>query len=149
MLLDDRGRASGVSYLDTAPGTERHVRARVVVLAASACETARLLLNSTSPRFPQGLANSRGVVGRYLTDTTGADVTGFIPRLVGRTVYNEDGVGGGHVYMPWWLDNAKLDFPRGYHIEVDGGLDQPSAGFLGSIQDYPVGGGWGASLKQD
>jgi choline dehydrogenase-like flavoprotein len=88
-------------------------------------------------------------VGRWLTDTTGSDVGGFIPRLVGRTVYNEDGVGGGHVYMPWWLDNAKLDFPRGYHIEVSGGLEQPSAGFLGGIHEYPCGGGWGAALKQD
>ena len=149
VTVDERGRASGVGYIDTATGKERHVRAKVVVLAASACETARLLLNSRSSRFPQGLANSSGAVGRYLTDTTGSDVEGFIPRLVGRTVYNEDGVGGGHVYMPWWLDNAKLDFPRGYHIEVYGGLGQPSAGWGGGIEKLPVGGGWGRSLKQD
>ena len=149
VTVDERGRASGVSYIDTATGAERHVRAKVVVLAASACETARLLLNSRSSRFPQGLANSSGVVGRYLTDTTGTDVEGFIPRLVGRTVYNEDGVGGGHIYMPWWLDNAKLDFPRGYHIEVWGGLGQPSAGWGGGIERMPAGGGWGRSLKAD
>jgi choline dehydrogenase-like flavoprotein len=149
VTVDERGRASGVSYIDTATGAERHVRARVVVLAASACETARLLLNSRSSRFPQGLANASGVVGRYLTDTTGTDVEGFIPRLVGRTVYNEDGVGGGHIYMPWWLDNAKLDFPRGYHIEVWGGLGQPSAGWGGGIERMPAGGGWGRSLKDD
>ncbi|HEX5818854.1 MAG TPA: GMC family oxidoreductase [Gemmatimonadales bacterium] len=149
VTVDERGRASGVSYVDTATGKDQHVRAKVVVLAASACETARLLLNSRSSRFPQGLANSSGVVGRYLTDTTGSDVEGFIPRLVGRTVYNEDGVGGGHVYMPWWLDNAKLDFPRGYHIEVYGGLGQPSAGFGGGIERMPAGGGWGRSLKHD
>ena len=88
-------------------------------------------------------------VGKDLTDTTGTDVAGFIPKLVGRTIYNEDGVGGGHVYMPWWLDNAKLDFPRGYHIEVWGGLDQPGAGFMGGIENYPNGGGWGARLKND
>jgi choline dehydrogenase-like flavoprotein len=149
VTVDERGRASGVSYVDTATGKEQHVRARVVVLAASACESARLLLNSKSSRFPQGLANASGAVGRYLTDTTGSDVEGFIPRLVGRTIYNEDGVGGGHVYMPWWLDNAKLDFPRGYHIEVYGGLGQPSAGFGGGIDGMPAGGGWGRSLKND
>ena len=149
VTLDARGRASGVTYIDTRTGRDEQVRARVVVLAASACESARLLLNSKSPKFPNGLANSSGQVGRDITDTTGTDVNGFIPKLVGRTIYNEDGVGGGHVYMPWWLDNAKLDFPRGYHIEVWGGLDQPSAGFMGDIEKYPSGGGWGSKLKND
>ena len=62
------------------------------------------------------------MVGKYLTDTTGASVAGFIPAMVDHVPHNEDGVGGMHVYMPWWLDNKKLDFPRGYHIEVWGGL---------------------------
>ena len=39
--------------------------------------------------------------------------------------HNEDGVGGAHLYMPWWLDNKKLDFPRGYHIEIGGGRRMP------------------------
>ena len=149
VTLNRQGRADGVTYIDTATGAERHVKAKVVVLAASACESARLLLNSKSSRFPQGLANSSGMVGRDLTDTTGTDVAGFIPKLVGRKVYNEDGSGGGHVYMPWWGDNSRLDFPRGYHIEVWGGLGQPSAGFMGGIERYPGGGGWGKSLKAD
>jgi choline dehydrogenase-like flavoprotein len=51
--------------------------------------------------------------------------------------------------MPWWLDNKKLDFPRGYHIEVWGGLGQPGYGFMGGIQNYPGGGGYGQSLKDD
>ena len=149
VTLDAQGRANGVNYIDTVTGADRNVSARVVVLAASALESARLLLNSKSSKFPNGLANSSGQVGKDLTDTTGTDVAGFIPKLVGRTIYNEDGAGGGHVYMPWWLDNKKLDFPRGYHIEVWGGLDQPGAGFMGGIQQYPSGGGWGAKLKND
>jgi choline dehydrogenase-like flavoprotein len=143
------GLATGVSYIDKATGQDRHVRARIVVLAASACESARILLNSKSTRFPQGLANSSGTVGKYLTDTTGTDVGGFIPAMMDHVPHNEDGVGGAHIYMPWWLDNAKLDFPRGYHIEVWGGLGQPSAGFMGGIQRYPSGGGYGTQLKQD
>jgi choline dehydrogenase-like flavoprotein len=143
------GLASGVSYVDKKSDTDRHVRAKVVVLAASACESARLLLNSKSPRFPQGLGNSTGWVGKGLTDTTGTDVSGFIPAMVDHVPHNEDGVGGMHVYMPWWLDNAKLDFPRGYHIEVWGGLGPPGYGFMGGIQNYPRGGGYGQSLKDD
>jgi choline dehydrogenase-like flavoprotein len=102
---------------------------KIVVLAASALESARLLLNSKSTAFPNGLANSSGTAGKYLTDTTGGGVSGFIPSLVDPIPHNHDGVGGMHVYMPWWLDNKKLDFPRGYHIEVYGGAGQPSSGF--------------------
>jgi choline dehydrogenase-like flavoprotein len=149
VTLDRRGRADGVVYIDKATRTEQRVDARIVVLAASACETARILLNSKSAAFPQGLANSSGVVGKYLTDTTGTDVGGFIPKLVDHVPHNEDGVGGAHLYMPWWIDNRKLDFPRGYHIEIWGGLGEPSYGFMGGIQRYPGGGGYGAALKAD
>lgn len=149
VTTDRSGLATGVSYIDKNDGTDKHVRARVVVLAASACETARLLLNSESSLFPDGLANSSGMVGRYLTDSTGTDVAGFIPRLMDNVPHNEDGVGGGHIYMPWWLDNRDLDFPRGYHIEVWGGRGMPGYGFMGGIQRYPNGGGYGQQLKDD
>lgn len=149
VTTDARGLATGVSYVNKLTGADEHVNARVVVLAASACESARLLLNSRSSRFPQGLANSSGVVGKYLTDTTGTDVGGYIPKMVDHVPHNEDGVGGAHLYMPWWLDNRKLDFPRGYHIELWGGLGVPSYGFMGGIQRYPSGGGYGKSLKDD
>ncbi|MEO6528268.1 MAG: GMC family oxidoreductase [Gemmatimonadaceae bacterium] len=143
------GLATGVSYIDKVSGEERHVAAKVVVLAASAFESARLLLNSKSTNFPQGLANSSGVVGKYITDTTGTNVSGFIPKMVDHVPHNEDGVGGMHVYMPWWLDNKKLDFPRGYHIEVGGGLGPPAYGFGGGIDRFPGAGGYGAKLKED
>ncbi len=148
---DAEGRATGVSFVDTTTGVEETVRARVVVLAASACETARLLLNSKSPRFPNGLANGSGVVGRYLTDSTGASLTGFIPKMVGMPPHNTDGAGGMHLYMPWWLDNKTLDFPRGYHIEVGGGRRMPGFGFLGEIERHPggSGGGYGKTLKDE
>jgi choline dehydrogenase-like flavoprotein len=51
--------------------------------------------------------------------------------------------------MPWWLDNRKLDFPRGYHIEVWGGLGVPSYGVMSGIHKYPSGGGYGQKLKDD
>ncbi|HMC56756.1 MAG TPA: GMC family oxidoreductase [Gemmatimonadaceae bacterium] len=149
VTLGNDGLATGVSYIDKNTGLDEHVRAKIVVLAASACESARILLNSKSSRFPQGLANSSGMVGKYLTDTTGTDLAGFIPMMADHVPHNEDGVGGMHVYMPWWLDNRKLDFPRGYHIEVWGGLYQPGAGFMGGIQRYPGGGGYGQQLKDD
>ena len=143
------GLATGVSYVNKLTGEETQVAARVVVLAASALESARILLNSRTSRFPNGLANSSGTVGRYITDTTGTDVSGYIPAMENHVAHNEDGVGGMHVYMPWWLNNKKLDFPRGYHIEVGGGLYPPGAGFMGGIHRYPAGGGYGGKLKDE
>ncbi len=143
------GLANGVIYINTLTGEEQRVDAKVVVVAASACESARLLLNSSSSRFPQGLANASGVLGKYITDTTGTDVGGFIPSLVDQPRHNCDGVGGAHLYMPWWIDNSKLDFPRGYHIEIWGGMGMPGYGFMGGIQRYGQGGGYGPSLKNE
>ncbi len=154
------GLATGVSYVNTATREEMTVKAKIVVLAPSACESARLLLNSKSSRFPQGLANTSGVIGKYLNDSTGASRSGFIPMLMDRKRYNEDGVGGMHVYTPWWLDNSKLDFPRGYHIEYGGGWGMPGFGFGMGMQNsngkYPYAdgstkpaGGYGSRLKED
>ncbi|HET9985599.1 MAG TPA: GMC family oxidoreductase [Longimicrobiales bacterium] len=148
VTIDRAGNATGVAYVDKRAGADRHVRARIVVLAASACESARLLLNSKSSLFPDGLANSSGTVGMYLTDTTGVGVSGFIPKLLDMPPHNEDGVGGMHVYTPWWLDNAKLDFPRGYHIEIGGGRRLPGYGFGGGLHRW-TGGGYGAQFKAD
>jgi choline dehydrogenase-like flavoprotein len=148
VTVDSTGKATGVSYINKNTGMDEHVQARVVVLAASCCESARLLLNSKSTLFPNGLANSSGLVGKYLTDTTGAGVSAFFPALADGIPHDENGVGGAFVYMPWWLDNKKLDFPRGYHIEVYGGRGEPGSGFMGGIQRYPGGGGYGRDLKQ-
>ncbi|HKP28064.1 MAG TPA: GMC family oxidoreductase [Gemmatimonadales bacterium] len=141
------GRARGVSYIDKAAGREMEIRARVVVVAASACESARLLLNSKSSRHPNGLSNSSGVLGKYLTDTVGTGIGAFVPSLMNGKPHNCDGVGGAHLYFPWVMDNRKLGFPRGYHIEIWGGRGMPRAGAMGGMQDRPIGGGYGASLK--
>lgn len=159
VLTNTDGMAKGVSYINKEDMLEYQVEGRVVILAASACETARLLLNSKSQRHPNGLANSSNVVGKYLQDSTGAAMGGYIPELFGRKRYNEDGVGGMHVYSPWWGDDKKLGFPRGYHIEYWGGFGQPAYGFGMGMQSlngkYPVNGkqkeagGYGKSFKED
>lgn len=160
VVTDASGLATGVAYIDKKDMQEYRINARVVVLAASACESARLLLNSRSGIHPDGLANGSGVVGRYLHDSTGTDRMGFMPALTDRDIYNEDGVGGLHVYTPWWLDNKKLDFPRGYHIEYWGGMGMPSYGigfgmdtmrsFLKDQLGNPKpNGGYGVDLKND
>ncbi|XOV89166.1 MAG: GMC family oxidoreductase [Pseudomonadota bacterium] len=65
ITIDSQGMATGVIYYD-AEGNERHQRAEVVILACNGVGTPRLLLNSVSARFPDGLANSSGLVGKNL-----------------------------------------------------------------------------------
>ncbi|MCG5643207.1 GMC family oxidoreductase [Flavobacteriaceae bacterium LSUCC0859] len=154
VLTNAEGKATGVSYINKTDRKEYTLRAKVVVLAASACSSARILLNSKSPQHPNGLGNSGDTVGKYLHDSTGSSRAAFVPDLVNRKQYNEDGVGGMHVYTPWWLDNKKLDFPRGYHIEVWGGMGMPNYGFGFNANEYNKFfglkvGGYGNSLRSD
>ena len=159
VLTNEQGLATGISYVSKDDMMEYQVTGRTVILAASACESSRLMLNSKSKAHPNGLCNSSNVVGHYLHDSTGAAMGGVLPHLFGRKRYNEDGVGGMHVYSPWFGENKKLDFPRGYHIEYWGGMGQPAYGFGMGMQGmngtYPVNGqkkeagGYGKSLKED
>jgi choline dehydrogenase-like flavoprotein len=150
ITLDKAGRANGVSFIDKKTGRHRHAAARVVVLAASACESARILLNSKSSSFPNGLANSSGKVGRYLMDTVGSDVHGQVPLLEDLPPHNEDGADGLHMYTPWWLykDAAKLGFARGYHIEFGGGRALPGMS-TGAGLEWLTGGSYGRKFKED
>jgi choline dehydrogenase-like flavoprotein len=145
------GKASGVRYVDRLTRTHHQVQGRVVVLAASACETARILLNSRSTAFPNGLANGSGLVGKYLMDTVGAGIQGQIPALENVPPHNEEGADGEHVYMPWWLyqDQAagKLDFARGYHVEFGGGRRMPGPGIFGGLESFTEG-AYGARFKE-
>jgi choline dehydrogenase-like flavoprotein len=146
------GRASGVSFVDRLTGRQLQARARVVILAASACESARILLNSKSAQFPDGLANSSGKLGRYLMDTVGTSVTGQIPLLEGLPPLNEDAADGHALYAPWWLYKeqlaGKLGFARGYHIELGGGRRMPGYHTAAGIE-WLTGGSYGVKFKQD
>ena len=147
IVVGKDGRAQAVSYIDKTTRNEMRVHARAFVVAASACESARLLLNSRSSLFPNGLANSSGAVGRYLTDSVGSDAYGYFPQLEKIPRHNHDGTGGMHMYMPWWKYDRRNDFLRGYHIEFGGGLDMPGVGeFHGVCEEYE---GYGTSLKQN
>ncbi|UUL82494.1 GMC family oxidoreductase [Sphingomonas qomolangmaensis] len=142
VLTNQAGRATGVEYVDRKTGVRHQVSARAVVLAGGTGETTRLLLNSGEAG--RGLANSSGELGRNLTDSTGASFSAFIPGLADRPRYNEDGIGGQHVYIPFWLyekqKRGELDFARGYHFEVWGRFGVPSANVLPRA--------WGADLKK-
>jgi choline dehydrogenase-like flavoprotein len=150
--LDKAGKAKGVSYVDRMSGEHHSVTARAVVLAAGSGETARILLNSKSSSFPDGLCNTHGMVGRYLMDSVGLNVTGQFPAMEGLPPTNDDGMSVEHTYVPWWgYDRHKeLGFPRGYHVEIGGGRGMPSvsAARLLDEDDLSVGDELRARMRQ-
>jgi len=152
VTVDSRGRANGVHYIDKMTRLDEHVSARVVIVAASACESARILLNSKSSAFPDGLGNGSGLVGKYVMDTVGAGVSGQIPALENCPPHNTDGASGMHLYMPWWLyqeqARGQLDFARGYHIEFGGGRRMPGYGAFNGLEPLTEG-SYGQAFKED
>jgi choline dehydrogenase-like flavoprotein len=106
------GRATGVLYLDGA-GREHEVRARVVVLAAHAVETPRLLLLSADATFPGGLANSSGLVGKGLMSHPTWQVFGTFDGPV--NAYK--GMQMGHVMVADYLPpDARRGCARGFAL---------------------------------
>ncbi|HXG63508.1 MAG TPA: GMC family oxidoreductase [Blastocatellia bacterium] len=121
ILVDKEGRASGVQYFDRNTKKEYQVRGKVIVVGASAIDSTRILLNSKSEMYPNGIGNGSGVIGKYLCEQVRVHVTGFLPELMGRETINEDGIGGEHIYLPRFNHRGpKRDYLRGYGIQFWG-----------------------------
>lgn len=132
--LGQEGKVQSVHYYDVAAKSYREIRAKAFVLAAGCIESAQILLNSK-------IANSSGLVGRYLSEHLYASMGGYLPQMMGRKVVNEDG-NGAHVIIPDLTDNWKgSKFIRGYQIFPTGGI--PEFTFVG--KNLP---GFGQAWKQ-
>ena len=121
VLTDERGLAKGVRYFDRYSRTDHEVFGRVVVVAASCVDTIRILLNSKSTAFPNGIANDHGMVGKYFKEHIRTkDIVGALPQFKGSATTNEDGLGGAHIYIPRFNQNQKNDYLRGFGIQCWG-----------------------------
>ena len=139
------GRARGVSYVDRYTFQEGEALGRIVVVCASAIETARILLNSKSSRFPNGLANSSGQVGRNLVENVTASASGYFPDFKGRPVVNEDGWGTGMLLAPFINVDEKTrskKFLRRYMMSLGGAFGMSAGGGRGGAI-------FGAAYKDD
>jgi choline dehydrogenase-like flavoprotein len=136
VLTDAEGRARGVSYVDRYTFQEGEALGRVVVLAASPIETARIMLNSTSGRFPDGIANSSGQLGRNLVENMTASVHGYYPDFRDREVTNDDGWSTGVMLAPLTNTNARnrnKNFIRSYTLDIGGGFGMAGGGVRGDV----------------
>jgi choline dehydrogenase-like flavoprotein len=136
VLMDtSTNRATGIHYIDSATRQHRELHARVVVLGASALESTRILLNSSTREHPNGLANSSGVLGHYYTDSLkggGAEATVPDPK-------NTPNLFGAHrpngIYVMRFSNlpgsRQEKGFLRGYGFQggTGGGFNASAPGF--------------------
>ena len=122
VLYDERrGRAEGVRAVDAETGKPLEFRARVIFLCASSLESARILLNSRSARFPTGLANSSDQVGRNVMDHPfGAGAEATIPGMENKRTFGDRPNG---IYVPRFRNvrDKHPKFVRGYGFQGGGG----------------------------
>ena len=141
VTLGKDGRANGVAFIDKSSGREERVAGRIVILAASALESTRILFNSK-------IGNASGHLGRWLTDSTGGGLKGQVPALENMPIHNEDGASVFHLYAPWWPFKeqlaGKLGFPRGYYMGWSGGRSMPGMGV-----HLPNAAAYGKAMKAD
>jgi choline dehydrogenase-like flavoprotein len=145
ILVDpNSGKARGVSFIDTESGRSLEARAKVVIVAASTLESARLLLLSKSAQHPNGIGNSSGHVGHnFCEHVMGPSVVGLVKDRVGSPKTIDDGRPGGF-YVPRFrnLVDKQPTFIRGYGFEGIAG----NAMFPDRAAGRP---GFGSSYKKD
>jgi choline dehydrogenase-like flavoprotein len=161
LIYDEkRGRIRGVRVIDANTLKETEYKARVVFLCASAIESVRLLLNSKSAHFPEGLGNSSGTLGRYVMDHHyGSGASGTMSGFNDRTTFGRRPNG---IYIARFrnVSTQHSGFLRGYGMQGGSsrkdwhrGVDAPGfgAGFKKSLLSDPGpwilgAAGWGETL---
>ena len=122
VLMNAAGKAEGVYYVERTTHAHREARAKIVVLAASALESTRILLNSRSSRFPEGLGNSSGQLGHYLMDHfTLEGAGGFLPQF--KSSQREPRGTPCGFLIPKYANtdgHSNKNFLRGYRFDGDG-----------------------------
>ena len=141
ILVNNDGLVRGVSIVDRITGKEEEISARIVVLGCATIESARLLLNSKSEKFPNGLANNNDVVGRYLGGHVAANAQGYIKDLLTQNTWAGDGMTD-HAYIPRYNhQRGKPDYVGGYGLQ----LNYASYRYPQQAKDVS---GFGSSYKQ-
>ncbi|HUQ90027.1 MAG TPA: GMC family oxidoreductase [Bryobacteraceae bacterium] len=130
------GLANGVLFLDRRSKREYHAKAKIVVVAASCIESVRILLNSKSRLYPNGLGNSSGTLGQYLFDQfyVKNGVVAIVPEARGGK--GSRGLMGGGGYVPRFRNLAakEKNFIRGYAYDFGSGFT-PNAKFFPTYGD--------------
>jgi choline dehydrogenase-like flavoprotein len=116
--VNEQNRVTGVVTIDRLTRVESEVKARAVVVSCACVQSIALLLMSTSSRYPTGLANSSGRLGKDWIPHLLAFHTGVIEELEGRDPVNDEGALD-HGYIPSWMHSKKRDYARSFAVQYD------------------------------
>jgi hypothetical protein len=122
LVMNDAGKANGVVFFDRQTRAEREARGRLVVLAGGALESTRILLNSRSPRYPEGVGASSGALGHYLMDHFTLEGSGGILRALKSSVREPVGRPAGYIIPTYVNAHPRYrdpNFLRGYYLAGD------------------------------
>jgi choline dehydrogenase-like flavoprotein len=114
------GKVKSVIYFN-GEGKEEEIGARAIVVAGNAVETPRLLLLSRSKLFPNGLANSSGLVGKYFTSHVGSGING----LFSERLYTWRGAPANGIIQDFFKTNKHNNFARGWVLEMNNAEQWP------------------------
>jgi choline dehydrogenase-like flavoprotein len=137
------GKASGVHFIDAVTMQDYKVRAKVVIVAASTLESARLLLLSKSTTYPNGIGNSSEHVGHnFIEHVMSGGIVGQAKELIGKSSTNDDGRPGGF-YIPRFrnLKDKNPNYIRGFGFEGNAGQNM--------VPHIRNASGFGASFKEE
>jgi len=118
VLVSDENRATGVRYLHRVHQREGEVRGRSVVLACACVQSIALLLMSKSRRYPKGLANTSGQVGRHFIPHFTGGIECVLEGLRGTRAINDEGFLD-HAYLPSFMHNRKRGYARSFGAQVN------------------------------
>jgi choline dehydrogenase-like flavoprotein len=133
--IDSQGKAKSVIYFDKS-GVEHKQEADVIVVSAGVIQSSRLLLNSKSNIFPDGLANSSGLVGKYFMQHFGISADAIFPDRID----SYRGFFGGATSYDFAKSSSDNSFARGWHIALHSGIRAP-------VEMALISRTWGTQLK--
>lgn len=133
--IDSQGKAKSVIYFDK-DGVEHEQGADIIVVSAGAVQSPRLLLNSKSNLFPNGIANNNGLVGKYFMQHIGSEINGIFPDRID----SYRGFMGGAISQDFAKTSSTNSFARGWTTDL-------SSGYRGPVDFALKASTWGRTLK--
>src|SRR5258708_25944138 len=118
VMVSGDNRVTGVRFIDRATRAEGEVRARCVVVSCACVQSVALLLMSKSHRYPTGLANSSGELGRNFIPHFTGGVQCFLKDLIGKPATNDEGFLD-HAYIPSFMHARKRDYARSFGVQFN------------------------------
>jgi choline dehydrogenase-like flavoprotein len=117
-MVSDENRVTGVRFINRTSKTEGEVRGRIVVVSCACVQSVALLLMSKSSRYPTGLANSSGELGKNFIPHFTGGVQCFLTDLIGKPAANDEGFLD-HAYVPSFMHSRKRDYARSFGVQFN------------------------------